>query len=214
MERRPAADPRLIAAAGVVALLLFGIGNSLWAFDSPDPGASTAELLRFYGDKSSSIETGVSLSFAAFAAFLYFAAGLRTLLARFDPDGTLAATALLGALVAAVFGLASQALNLAGGTLARHGDLSGSTASSVFETARTLGFHAAPAGFGLLLIAIAAIALRARAIMPAWLSWLSIAVGLALLTPVAPAAMHPAVLLVIAVSVLVIRAPDPGAPAA
>lgn len=207
MGSRPAPDRRLIGAAGVAALLLFGIGNSLWAFDVPDQGASARELLDFYSDKSNSIEVGVSLSFAAFAAFLYFAAGLRTLLARFDADGALAMAALLGALVAAACGLASQTINLAAGTLARHGDLGGSTARSCFEIARALGFHAAPVGFGLLLIAIAAISLRARAVMPRWLAGLTIVVGLALFSPIAPAALHPAVLLLIAVSVLVIRAP-------
>jgi hypothetical protein len=209
--RSPAPDRRLIGAAGLTALLLFGVGNSLWAFDSPDSGAPAGELLRFYADKSSSIEVGVSLSFAALAAFLYFAVGLRELLARFDADGVLATTAFAGALVAALCGLGSQAINLAGGMLASNGNLGASTARTAFELARVFGFYAAPVGFGLLLIAIAAISLRARAIMPGWLARVTIAVGLALFTPVAPAALHPAVLLLIVVAVLVIRAPDPEA---
>jgi hypothetical protein len=190
-------------------LLLFGIGNSLWVFDTPGSGASTAELLRFYDDKSTAIQIGVSLGFAATALFLYFAAGLRALLDRYDPAAALSTTAFAGALVAAVAGLASQAINLAAATRAGDAELTGSFARSGFETARTLGFNVTAVGFGVLLLAIAVISLRSRAIMPRWLAWLSIFVGIALLTPIGPAAMHPAVLLVIAVSVLVIRAPEP-----
>ena len=45
--------------------------------------------------------------------------------------------------------------------------------------------------------------------MPAWLAVLTIAVGLALMTPLSRAVFHIAVVLLAVIAVFVIRAPDP-----
>lgn len=206
MLARTSANPRLVGAAGIAAALLFSVGNSLWAFDAPDPGAPAAELLRFYDEKSAGIVVGASLSFAAMALFVYFAAGLRALLARVDEDGVLAATAFGGALIGATAGLAAEAINLAAATRADDGTLTASFARSAFEISQVLGFSAAGVGIAIFAIAIATIALRAGALIPRWLAVLTIVVGVALLTPLVRIAFHFAVLLLAVIAVLVVRA--------
>ena len=90
MAAKGSTNRRLTGAAGILVALLFSVGNSLWAFDAPDPGAPTGELLRFYDDKSGGIVAGASMSLAAIALFVYFASGLRTMLVGFDRDDVLA----------------------------------------------------------------------------------------------------------------------------
>jgi hypothetical protein len=200
---------RLIGAAGVLVAVLFSVGNSLWAFDAPDPGAPSAELLRFYDDKAGGIIAGASISLVAIALFVYFAAGFRALLARLDRDDVLANTAFGGALLGAGAGLAAETINMAAATRADDGNLTPSFARSAFEISQVLGFNAAGVGIGTFAIAAAAAALRTRSIMPTWLAVLTIAVGLALMTPLSRAVFHIAVILLAVIAVFVIRAPDP-----
>lgn len=66
-------------------------------------------------------------------------------------------------------------------------------------------------GIGILLLAIAAVALRARALMPRWLAFLLLVVGLAFITPLSRFLLGPSVLLLAVVSVQLLRASAPGA---
>jgi hypothetical protein len=200
---------RLVGAAGILVAVPFSVGNSLWAFDAPDPGAPAAELLRFYDDKAGGIIAGASISLVAVALFVYFAAGFRALLARLDRDDVLANTAFGGALLGAAAGLAAETINMAAAMRADDGNLTPSFARSAFEISQVLGFNAAGVGIGTFAIAAAAAALRTRSIMPAWLAVLTIAVGLALMTPLSRDVFHIAVVLLAVIAVFVIRAPDP-----
>ena len=67
--------------------------------------------------------------------------------------------------------------------------------STATTCSQVLGFNAAGVGIGTFAIAVAAVALRSGTIMPRWLAVITVAVGLALMTPLSRAVFHIAVLL-------------------
>lgn len=84
------------------------------------------------------------------------------------------------------------------------------------EISYVLGYNAAGVGAGIFALAIATVALRARAMMPRWLALLIFALGLAFLTPLSRFALGPAVLLLAAFAAKLLRgsAPDAASDAA
>ena len=80
----------------------------------------------------------------------------------------------------------------------------------MFEISYVLGYNAAGVGLGILLLATAGVALRARALLPRWLALLLLVVGLVCLTPLSRFLLGPAVLLLAVLSALFLRTPAPG----
>jgi hypothetical protein len=191
--------------------ILFGGGSSLWAFEQPDAGAPAQEIVAFYTDTSAWIITGASLSFLAIALFVLFASGVRAILREHEGDDLLATTAFGGALLAVAAGLGAETINMVGALRADDGSLTPELARSLFEISYVLGFNAAGVGLGILVLAIAAVALRARAVMPRWLAVFLLVVGLAFLTPLSRFLLTPAVLALAAVSIQLLRSSAPGA---
>ena len=191
-------------------MVLFGIGNALWAFDAPETGAPAAEIMDFYNDTSEGVVIGATLSLIAVAAFVLFAAAVRRILAQADSDDFLATTAFGGALLALGAGIGAESINMVGGLRAEDGELSEALAQSLFEISQILGTTAAAVGIAVFAIATAAVSLRTRLILPRWLAFIVLVVGLSLLTPAAhilewSGAAMMAVALILAVTLL--RAP-------
>lgn len=200
------ATRRTTGIAGLAVALLFGVGNALWAFEQPDAGAPAGEIVAFYTDSSGRIIAGASLSLLAIAVFVVFASGLRAILRELEGDDMLAATAFGGALLMLAAGLGAETINMVGALRADDGQLTRELGQALFEISYVLGFNAAGVGAGILLVATATVALRARALMPRWLALLLFAVGLAFITPLSRFLLGPAVLLLAVVSVQLLRA--------
>jgi hypothetical protein len=168
---------------GLAFVVLFGLGNSLWAFDAPSHGAAGADLVAFYDAKSTEIAVGATLSLLSIAAFALFASAVRRVLADAEGDDVLATTAFGGALLALAAGLGAETINMAGALRAGDGQLDPALARSLFEISQVLGTAAAAVGVGIFALAAAAVALRTRLVLPRWLAVATLLVGISLFTP-------------------------------
>ena len=69
-----------VRLSGAAVALLFGVGSAIWGLGMPNAGAPVDEVLDFYDERYARIIIGASLSLLAIAAFVLFAAALRTVL--------------------------------------------------------------------------------------------------------------------------------------
>jgi hypothetical protein len=196
---------RITGFAGLGAVLLFGAGNALWAFDQPEAGAPAEEIVAFYTDASARIVVGGTLSLLSVALLVLFASGVRAILREHDGDDLFAATAFGGALLLVVAGIGAETLNMTGAWRADEGQLTPELGRALFEVSYALGYNAAGVGIGILLLAAATVALRARALMPRWLALLLCVAGFAFLTPLSRLLLAPSILLLAAASVQLLR---------
>lgn len=164
------ATRRVTGLAGLGVAVLFGVGNALWAFEQPEAGAPVSEVVAFYTDNSTGIVVGGSLSLLASALFVLFASGVRAILREHEGDDLFATTAFGGALLLVAAGLGAETLNMVGAWRAAEGQLAPELGQALFEISYVLGYNGAGVGAGILLLATAAVALRARALMPRWLA--------------------------------------------
>lgn len=203
--------------SGIAFVVLFGVGSAIWGLDMPDTGSPVREVLDFYRETSDRIVVGASLSLLGIAAFVLFAAAIRSVLIDAGGDDFLATAAFGGALLGLAAGLGAETINMTAAVRADDGELSGALAQSLFEISQVLGSVGAGVGIGVFALATGVSALRA-AVLPRWVAIILVVVGIALLTPlsyvnvVAGSAML-LVALLIAVSLL--RGPTslPGRPA-
>jgi hypothetical protein len=196
---------RATGLAGLGAVVLFGVGNALWVLDQPEAGAPAREVVAFYADNSTGIIAGASLSLLAIALFVLFASGVRAILREHEGDDLLATAAFGGVLISMAAGLGAETINMVGALRAGDGSLTPELGRTLFEISYVLGYNGAGVGIGVLLLATAAVGLRARALMPRWLALALIVIGLAFLTPLSRFLLAPSVLLLAVVSVQLLR---------
>ncbi len=164
-------------------MILFAVGNALWAFEQPAPDASGAELVDFYTDLSGEIEVGGLISLTSIAAFAVFAGAFRGVLVELEGDELLANIAFGGMLLGLAAGLGAEGINMAAALRAGDGELTESLAIALFDISYFFGSSAAGIGFGLFTFATGAAALRAKALLPRWLAIVAVVLGVALVTP-------------------------------
>ena len=70
MADRTPTTRRVTGLAGLGVVILFLVGNALWALDQPEAGAPAHEILAFYAGSSTQIVVGASLSLLAIALFV------------------------------------------------------------------------------------------------------------------------------------------------
>lgn len=198
---------RITGLAGLGVVALFGVGNALWAFEQPDAGAGVDEIVSFYTGTSTEIIVGGSLSLFAIALFVLFASGVRAILRRHEEDGLFASAAFGGALLAMAAGLGAETLNMVGASRADAGQMTPELGRALFEISYILGYNGAGVGIGIFSVAIAVVALRSRALLPRWLAFLLLALGIAFITPLSRFLLAPSILLLAAVSVNLARSP-------
>ena len=196
---------RWAGLSGIATAVVFAAGNALWAFEQPGRGASGPELVDFYNDLSGRIVAGGLLSLIAIALFVVFASALRSILIELEKDELLANVAFGGALLALATGLGAETINMAAALRAGDGELTQSLAKALFDTSYVLGYNAAGVGMGLLVLATARTALRAKALLARWFALAWLIVGVALLTPLSQWVIGPSFLLLPALSVLLLR---------
>jgi hypothetical protein len=207
MVDRRLSTRRVTGLAGLGVAILFGLGNALWAFDQPDGGASAREIVAFYTDNSGWIVAGASLSLLSIVLLVLFASGVRAILREHEGDDLFATAAFGGALLLIAAGLGAETINMVGALRADDGSLTPELGRALFEISYILGYNGAGVGVGILLLATATVALRARTLMPRWAALLLLVAGLAFITPLARFMIGPSLLLLIAVSVRLLRAP-------
>jgi len=196
---------RWAGCSGIATGVVFAVANALWAFDQPDFGASSAELLDFYGDLSGNIVTGAVLSLVSIAMFVVFASALRPILIDLEGDEMLANVAFGGVLLAAAVGTGAETINMAAALRAGDGELTGPLAQALFDTSYVLGYYGAGVGLALVSLATSAVALRSGALLPRWLALVGLALGATLVTPLVIYTVGPAFLFLVAIGVQLLR---------
>lgn len=167
------------------AFVLFTAANALWAFEQPAPGSSAAELVEFYTELSSRIVIGGLGSLLSIAVFVFFAGALRAVLAELEGDELLANAAFGGTILGLAAGFGAEAVNMAAAIRAGDGELTEPVAVALFDISYVFGSYATGIGFGVAMLAIGAVALRSGALLPRWLALVTLATGLAMVTPAA-----------------------------
>lgn len=211
MEDHRRSPRRVTGLAGLGVAVLFGVGNALWVLDQPAAGAPARVVVAFYTHTSVRIIVGASLSLLAAALFVLFASGVRAILREYEGDDVLATTAFGGAVLLVPAGLGAETINMVGALRAYDGQLTPGLARALFEISYVLGYNGAGVGIGILVFAIAVVALRARALMPRWLAFFLLVVGVAFMTPLSRFLVGPSILLLAAGSVQLLRTSAEGA---
>ena len=176
---------RHAVVSGLVAVVLFAVGNLIWAIDMPEDGTAIAEVLEFYEDRADQIVIGGSLSLLSIAAGVWFAGAFRQVMTDEGADEFLANIAFGGLLLGLASGLIAEGTNMVGALRAQDDELTPELAQAVFEIPQMFGAPAGGVGFGVASIAIAVAALRSGAVLPRRVAMITLAVGVVLLSPVA-----------------------------
>lgn len=205
MQTQGLTTRRITGLAGLGVVVLFGVGNALWAFEQPNAGAPASKVVAFYSGTSSEIIIGGSLSLFAIALFILFASGVRAILREYENEDVFATVAFGGALLAMAAGLGAETINMVGAMRADAGQLTPELGRVFFEVSYVLGYNGAGVGIGIFGLAIATVALRSRALLPRWLALILIVLGVAFITPLSRFLIGPSILLLAMVSASLLR---------
>lgn len=206
--------------SGLIAAVLFGAGSALWGFDQPPQDAGNEEIVSFYGETSTEILIGGTMSVVSLLFLVWFGAVMREHLtaAEGSTRSGLPLVAFAGTVLIAAVGLGAETINMAGALSADDHQLNADTAQIYFDVSWAFGAPAAGVAIAMTAAPVALIALRTGRLVPPWGAWLTLLMALAMLTPVmwTAAFQYPfalAVLLLGAFSVDLYRAQGRPAPA-
>jgi hypothetical protein len=178
---------RHAAVSGLAAVVLFAVGNALWGLEMPEDGTAIPEVLDFYDETADRIVIGGSLSLLSIAAGVWFAGAFRQVLIDEGADEFLASIAFAGLLLGLAAGLVAEGTNTVAGFRAQDDELTPELGQALFEISQMFGAPAGGVGFGVAAIAIALAALRSGAVLSRRVAMVTLAVGVALLSPLAHA---------------------------
>ncbi len=174
---------RWAGLSAISAFAVFAAANAIWAFEQPDPGSSAPELIEFYADASERIVAGGLASLFSVAIFLVFASALRSIIVEVEGDDLLANAAFGGMILGLAAGIGAESVNMAAALRAGDGELTEPLALTLFDVSYVFGSYATGIGFGVVMLAIGAAALRSHALLPRWLAIIAVLIGLAMVTP-------------------------------
>ena len=174
---------RQAGISGIAVAVLFGAGSAVWGLDMPEDGAAVLDVIDFYRDTADRIVVGATLSLLGIAAFLWFAAAVRRVLADAEGSDVLATTAFAGGLLSMTAGIGAETINMAAALRAQDDELSDELARSLFETSQVLGSVATGIGLGVFALATAAVALRSGLVLPRVVAMAFGVLGVVLLSP-------------------------------
>jgi hypothetical protein len=180
--------------------------------ETPGVGASGQHVVSWFTDHKDSQAASALLGAYAVVFFLFFAAALRAYMVRVRPEaGALAAMSLGGGVLLAVGGAAFSAITFA---LSDKPDKLGPDAAQALNVLNNDFFVPLVAGACVFMIANGIATVR-WGVLPAWLGWIAILIGVVCVTPIGFFAVLASVVWVIVVSVLLfVRARAEEAPAA
>lgn len=188
---------RLAALTGVAffALLLasFIVGGS-----TPGSDATGDHVRTFYIDHKTRQNVSAFLGFYAVVVFLFFAGWLRARLREASPGSALAAISFGGALLIAIGGATFTALTIA---LTDVPDKLDPIAAQALNVLNNDFFAPLIAGTCVFMIANGIATIR-YGILPAWLGWIAILIGVVAVTPIGFAGFLATVVWVLVVSIL------------
>jgi hypothetical protein len=176
---------RLAPLTGVLAFVLTVVGVIL--LDAPDFVEKPDEVARYYADDPGKIIAASYIGFLGTVAYIWFVGVLRSRLRRVEgPLGRLSAIAFGGGIVSAALFFLIDAFNAAGAFRAdEDGAINPAVAASLYDLSAVM-INAAGIATSVLVLATSALALRAGVnVLPAWLGWIGVLIGIGLLTPIA-----------------------------
>jgi hypothetical protein len=172
---------RLVPLCGVLFVALL-VGSFAWSGNSPGVKASGAKVIQFYTAHHDAQQNSAFLGMYAAVLFLFFAAWLRGYLRRTAQPaaGTLAALSFGGAVLFAAGGTLQNGLQFA------LSDAPGSLSAGAAQALNVLDndlFLPLIVGGCVFMIANGIAAVR-LGVLPAWLGWIAILIGVVTVTPV------------------------------
>lgn len=189
---------RFAPLTGVVFVVLIVVAIFVGG-ETPDTTDSRAEMVTFWVDNDDAQIWSSVLGAWATVFFVWFAASLRTTLRHAEGEpGRLAALSFAGAVIAAVGLLCAMSFAFA------IADAADDVPGSVTQTLTVLSngfFFPIGAGYALFFIATGLAAVRTR-VLPAWLGWISLVMGVLCLTPVGFFALLVGLVWILGVSVM------------
>jgi hypothetical protein len=188
---------RQAGISGIAVAVLFGAGSAIWGLDMPEDGAAVLDVIDFYRDTADRIVAGATLSLLGIAAFLWFAAAVRRVLADAEGSDVLATSAFAGGLLSMTAGIGAETINMAAALRAQDDELSDELARSLFETSQVLGSVATGIGLGVFALATAAVALRSGLVLPRVVAMAFAVLGVVLLSPLSHVNWLPGAALVV-----------------
>jgi hypothetical protein len=201
---------RYAPLSGLLAVALLVVAFIVTGTDSVDSDDSTAKVLKFWLDNDGEQMAGAFIGALAAVPLLWFFGSLRSAF-RIAEGGTgrLSSIAYAGGIVLVAFAVVDSSLQFA--TADTAGDVPPlvTQSLSVLYGDFFLGF---PVGVGTFLLASSLVILR-TGVLPAWLGWVALVLGIVSLTPVGFFAFFVVLAWIAIVSVMLYRQQSPPAPA-
>jgi hypothetical protein len=207
MKRR---EFQSIAIAGG-AFIAFALAGRMLYPSEPEFVAESGAVADFYGANAGELLASNTLYLISVACLLWFAGSLCAALRRLEGgEGRVAAVALAGAATgAALMAAGSTADTVAALRVDENGAIDPQVATVMWDLNQALFGLAAPIGCGVLVLAVAALALRGVG-LPRWYGAVSIPLGIALLVgPISYIAVMVFLFWVPATGVALVTAPEP-----
>jgi hypothetical protein len=167
-----------LTGIGFVVLSVFAIIIGL--SDSPDFAASEREIVDFYADNKDEILIATIAITVSAPFYIWFLGCVRSAIARAEGGTTRLASTAFGAGVASLaLWLAGWLINAMGALRLDENDTIGAqTATAYWDIGQILAFAAVGAAAAGLLAATAIASLRYKAILPAWLAYITIVIAI------------------------------------
>jgi hypothetical protein len=171
---------RLAPLSGVIFVALYVIATIIGMSDSPDFAGTSQEITEYYVDKKDEILVSTVIAAIATPFYIWFLGCLRSAIARVEGGTTrLASTAFGAGIAAGAAGVGGVMVNAMGALRVDEQDaIAPATATAYYDIGQILAFAATPALIAAGLAATAVAALRYRAILPAWLAYLTIVLAI------------------------------------
>jgi hypothetical protein len=168
------------ALAGI-GFLALGLAGTAAQSGRPAFAADAKELVAHYVDDTSTILAGATMYLIGAILLLWFVSALRGRMQQSD-DG-LAALAYAGGVAGSTLCMAAAAADMMGALRAdENGGIDPAVATTLSDVSMVLYGLAAPTAFAALVLAVGTAALRSG-LLPRWLGFASIALGIALALP-------------------------------
>ena len=163
------------ALSGIVFVALV-VASNVSAGGLPDPSASPTKVIAFYTAHKTGEQVSAILTAAAVVVGLYFFVGLRNYLSRMGEGDQFATLGFVGAVIFGVGGCINAGLQWSLAAVPTHlTPAAAQTLNVLFNDDLATGLY--NAGLAALMLFYGVAMLRNRG-MPAWLGWISIALGL------------------------------------
>jgi len=167
---------------GLAFLALGVVAATLILVDSPSMDASGRKILHYYEDRTTAITLATVLFGLASFAFAFFAGTFRIVLRAAEDESGLMSGVAMGAGLAGVAVLnASAAATWAAASRAGDGELTRNTAQTLFDLSSALYVFALPL-IGVFMVASGAVVISSG-MLPRWLGWTAVAIGITLAVP-------------------------------